>query len=366
MMTKFGRVVSILVLTALVGCSKAAPGQNANAGAQANVEPVQRTAASMTNEAKAKDGANEPDTTPLFKKFMTEKEKALGEDRKLFFFEKEDLDRDGLEEAVVAYGPSNDDLTDIYVLKNRDGQIVQLGDNLNSGGYAVDDIKLIQLDGRDNPMIYLGLTNWDSMTGFNLFELAGDRLENPVYSASATGAGEDVLLDTDNNGRFDRYEQRRYSYDVFYYEVTRTYTLQQGEFVHTDTSVQLPDYPASPEEVVEEYLALGKIDEKLPQNVISRRAELCRYCGVHPGKNVPQVDDGTMQSLILGLEEEGSALKVKEGGSGKSATATLVWTDKSGKQKETIFELAKTGDGNGGRWTITDMSAGEKVAGGSS
>lgn len=241
-----------------------------------------------------------------------------------------------------------------------------MGDNLNSGGYGVNDIKLIQLDGRDDPMIYLGLTNWDSMIGFNLFELAGDRVENPVYSASATGAGEDVLLDTDNNGRFDRYEQRRYSYDVFYYEVIRIYTLQQGEFVHTDTSVHLPDYPASPEEVVEEYLALGMIDEKLPQNVVLRRAELCRYCGEQPGKNVPQVDHAAMQSLILGLEEEGSALKVKEGGDDTSATVTLVWTDERGKQMETVFKLTKTGDGNGGRWTITDMSAGEKVAGGSS
>jgi len=364
MMTKFGRVVSILALAALVGCSKAAPGQNANAGAQANAEPVQRTEASMPNEAEAREGADEPDSTPLFKKFI--KEKGFGADLKVFFLEKEDLDRDGLEEAVVAYGPSNDDLTDIYVLKNRDGQIVQLGDNLNSGGYGVNDIKLIQLDGRDDPMIYLGLTNWDSMTGFNLFELSGDRVENPVYSASATGAGEDVLLDTDNNGRFDRYEQRRYSYDVFYYEVTRIYTLQQGEFVHTDTSVHLPDYPASPEEVVEEYLALGMIDEKLPQNVVLRRAELCRYCGEHPGMTLPQVDHAAMQSLILGLEEEGSALKVKEGGDDTSATVTLVWTDESGKQMETVFELTKPGDRNGGRWTITDMSVGEKVVGGSS
>lgn len=365
MMKKFGRLVSILALAALVGCSKADPGQNANADAQANAEPVQRTEAALPKRTEAKGGADEPDTTPLFKKFMKEKEKELGAELKLFFFEKEDLDRDGLEEAVVAYGPSNDDLTDIYVLKNRDGQIVQLGDSLNTGGYGVNDIKLIQLEGRDNPMIYLGLTNWDSMAGFNLFELAGDRVENPVYSASATGAGEDVLLDTDQNGRFDRYEQRRYSYDVFYYEVTRTFTLQQGEFVHTDTSVQLPDYPASPEEVVDEYLALGMIDEKLPQNVISRRAELCRYCGEHPGKNVPQLDDAAMQSLILGLEEEGNALEVKEGGDGTSATVTLVWTDESGKRKETVFEMTRTGDGNG-RWTITDMSPGKKAAGASS
>lgn len=127
MMTKFGRVVSILALAALVGCSKAAPGQNANAGAQANAEPVQRTESSVLNEAEAKEGTDEPDTTPLFKKFITEKEKELGADLELFFFEKEDLDRDGLEEAVVAYGPSNDDLTDIYVLKTGTAKLSSWG-----------------------------------------------------------------------------------------------------------------------------------------------------------------------------------------------------------------------------------------------
>ncbi|WP_334075375.1 MULTISPECIES: hypothetical protein [Paenibacillus] len=353
MMTKFGRMVSILALAALVGCSKAAPGNNANVGAQANAEPVQRTEAPLPNGAEAKEGAGEPDSTPLFKKFI--KEKGLGANLELFFFEKEDLDRDGLEEAVVAYGPSEDDLTDIYVLKNRDGQIVQLGDNLNSGGYSVEEIKLIQLEGREDKVIFLGLTNWASMTGFSLFDLEGGIPENIAYSASATGAGEDVLLDTDNNGRFDCYEQRRYSYDVLYYEVTRTYKLQKGEFIHADTSVNLPDYPASPEEVVEEYLALGIIDEQPPQNVASRRAELCRYCSKNPDKAGPQVDYSVMQNLILDLEEEGSALDVKEDDT--DATATLKWKDENGRQHKAAFRLTKEGTGDSGKWTITDISS---------
>jgi len=58
------------------------------------------------------------------------------------------------------------------------------------------------------------LTNGAALSGFALYEIDGDEIVQIEYSASATGAGEDHLIDTNKDGFYDGYVQNRYSYDV--------------------------------------------------------------------------------------------------------------------------------------------------------
>lgn len=368
-MKKLRHIVYALALVMLLGgCSKAAEG-NSSAGPPAanginvegNGEMAAEPAPGENDELAEEAEPTQPqDTAKVFKDYL--KEKGLGIDLSLLFFSHEDIDLDGNEEAIAAFGDaelegneSEEDITfsEIYVLRNQGGKIHQIGENLNSGGYGINEIRLVQLDDREEKVVYLGLTNWISMTGFRLVGISGDTLEDLAYSASASGSGEDMLLDSNENGKFDSYEQRRGSYDVFYYGVTRYYSLEQGEFVQTDTSVELLEYPSTPKAAVMEFLALSIIADRLPANVEERLDELCPFREAGGERPVLEVDSGTVGNLQLELDGEDAYFEVEE--SGSDAIVTLVETGTNGTKRQTIFSLAKdSGDGME-KWSIYDI-----------
>ncbi len=329
---------------------------NAEASAAGTVPAESDGFAEEAESSKSKS----QDTAMLFENFL--KEKGLGAELSLIYFQQEDIDLDGNEEAVAAFGNAGDEngneedvtFNEIYILRNQGGNIVQIGDNLNNGGYGIDEIRLVELEDRDEKVIYLGLTNWVSMTGFRLVGVSGDTLDELAYSASATGSGEDVLLDGNENGKFDSYEQRRGSYDVFYYGVTRYFALKQGEFVQTDTSVELLDYPSAPKEAVLEYLSLSIIDDRLPPNVEQRLDELCQFRDGNGERPVLEVEYGTVGNLQLELDDEDTYFEVEE--SGSDAIVTLIENEADGTKKQTIFSLAKdTAADNKEKWGIYDI-----------
>ncbi|RCX18666.1 hypothetical protein DFP94_106200 [Fontibacillus phaseoli] len=352
---------ALALVVLLAGCNKAAE-SNSPAGAPATsaingeAETAPAKSDGLAKEAKSSDPQ---DTAMLYKDYL--KEKGLGADLSLVYFKQEDIDFDGNEEAVAAFGYAEEEdedeedvtLNEIYILRNQGGKILQLGDNLNSGGYGINEVRLVQLEDREEKVIYLGLTNWVSMTGFRLVEISGDTLDELAYSASATGSGEDVLLDGNENGKFDSYEQRRGSYDVFYYGVTRYFSLERGEFVQTDTSVELLDYPSTPKEVVLEYLALSIIDDRLPPNVEQRLDELCQFRNAAGDRPVLEVDYGIVGNLQLELDDEDAYFEVEE--SGSDTMVTLIEKEADRTKKQTVFNLAKDSDNNKGKWSIYDI-----------
>ncbi|GIP52615.1 hypothetical protein [Paenibacillus vini] len=361
-------VYALALVMLLAGCSKAAernssavPPAGNGINAEGDGEMAAETASAGGGELAEKAESSEPqDTAMLFKNYL--KEKGLGGDLSLIYFQQEDIDLDGNEEAIAAFGDaeiaeneSEEDIefNEIYVLRNQGGKIHQIGDSLNSGGYGINEIRLVQLEDREEKVIYLGLTNWVSMTGFGLVGISGDTLEDLAYSASASGSGEDMLMDDDEDGKFDGYEQRRGSYDVFYYGVTRYFTLEQGEFVQTDTSVELLEYPSTPKAAVMEFLALSIIDDRLPPNVEERLDELCQFREASGERPVLEVDYGTVGNLQLELDGEDAYFEVEETGS--DAIVTLVETGAEGTKKQTIFSLAKDSGAGTEKWSIYDI-----------
>jgi hypothetical protein len=295
----------------------------------------------------------EPEESIEVKSFL--QIKGLGLEQSVIYYEGEDLDRDGNDEIVVALGVAVDDYAEVYILRSVEGQFVLLGDNLNNGGYGINKIRLVQLENRQDLVIELGLTNWASMSGFELIAIEDGLLVELAYSAAAVGVGEDYLIDTDGNGMYDGYKQQRYSYDVFYYPVTRTFTLEGNTFEQTEWSVDLYEYPAGPEETLIEYFALGGMGEPLPANVAERRQQLCNWCTVHDTDMPFFKDYELISDLVMGF---GEYVTMDLSETDNHATATLSYRELvDGAMRDVTFHLTKDQK----HWTITNVEAPDPI-----
>lgn len=133
----------------------------------------------------------------------------------------EDIDLDGNQEIIITIDVKYEN-NKIYVLRKIKDQLQELGP-INGSGYGVYDAHLVNMKGVEHKYINAFVTNGGGLSGFALYKVCGDKLEVVAYSASATGAGDDGLISSDNNNIYDGYTQHRYSYDVMYFSVLRYY-----------------------------------------------------------------------------------------------------------------------------------------------
>lgn len=261
------KIVSMLILIMLamnlVSCSKNTVD---NVDNEKNDNQIENT---VKNTSNASD---------LIKAYINEE--LIEADEKILFYYDEDIDLDGNNEVIVAIGTEGEDklstyIKKAYVLKVVDGEIKQIGDNFAQSSYAVYEVELISLAGDEKKYIYCGLTNGLNLEGFRIIELDDKGLNEIAYSASATGAGSDEIVDSDNDGKIDGYVQNRWSYDVLYYPVKNIYKYNNKKFELVETNVVLPDYPVAPEDVVREYLALNVLDLNKSEEVSERLGKLC-------------------------------------------------------------------------------------------
>jgi len=79
------------------------------------------------------------------------------------------------------------------------------------------------------------------------------------YSASATGAGEDHLIDTNKDGFYDGYVQNRYSYDVFN-SMYQAFISGTVRVLYLTRQIKLDNYPDNPRDVVSQFLKLNMLN----------------------------------------------------------------------------------------------------------
>ncbi|ASA19444.1 hypothetical protein [Paenibacillus donghaensis] len=246
----------------------------------------------------------------------------------LVFSQKEDLDLDGNMEIVLAYGNDDPDpkmafISRVYVLREVDGEITRLDDEtIATGGYGVRDIKLIHLEDMPQTYIYCGLSNGGGLVGFAVYGISGDSIQTQAYSASASGAGEDVLQDSDGNGSFDSYVQNRFSYEVLYYDVSRMYVLDDGEFIFSRTSVDIPEYPQEIKEVVLQFMSLGALRDGTSSEVDQRLEELYGPEATAFLESLPAEWSEPVHYTIMELEEGGLDFAVDQQGNKANVTVT--------------------------------------------
>lgn len=258
------------------------------------------------------------------------------------FSAEEDLDLDGKKEVVLGLGTEDSDfdwVNDLYVLREVDGEVKPVGDNLAGDGYGTSTVKLVQLDGKPQTYIYSGVTNGASLYGFELFEMKGGVPTSIAFSASATGAGEDDLIDKDGNGKFDGYNQGRFSYDVFYYDVRRDFDWlpDRNAFEQVGTSIELPAiYPDTIDDVIYQYLSLRILDDGFSDELKDRLSELCAM----PDPYEVLLPDDPWGAAVYdaAMEIEGSySVEIDE--RGDAATAVVTATGIDNKTARLTFQL---------------------------
>lgn len=262
----------------------------------------------------------------------------------------EDLDADGRDEAVAVVRNAYDEIRGFYVLHSRNGQIEQIGDMAgNESGYGIENVELVRMRGSDERYIHVKLTNGVNLHGFSLYELKNDEIRLICSSASATGEGDDGLLDPNADGVYDGYYENRWSYDVFYYPVCKNYDWIDGAFVLNACSVDLPDYPGSVEEVVTQYLSLSLLnldhcpeaDERLSMLYSGDPEEVSYF--LLSDLAVAVVND------VMGFNDQG--LNIQVSGNGDSATVLVSDNGADGASHEYTFRLIQKDYG----WSIESI-----------
>lgn len=92
----------------------------------------------------------------------------------IIYFAIEDLDHDGHDEAVLALGHSPEHVTEVYVMRNRNGVIESIGDNVELSDYGVSEVRIISMQGQK--YIFYSLTDGVNIRGVKILEVSGDAL----------------------------------------------------------------------------------------------------------------------------------------------------------------------------------------------
>lgn len=250
-------------------------------------------------------------------------------------FIKEDIDLDGKKEVVIAFG-EDDDQVDVYILREN-GNTLQEIEKLD-GGYGIYGVSLVQMQGNKQKYIEVILSNGAGLSGFALYEVVKNSVNQIAYSASATGAGDDYLMSAANNDIYDGYVQKRDSYDVLYFSTSSYYKWNGQNFDFVSCDVDTGDYPDKPEGVAYQFLKLNTLwDEyRNSNNVVNRLNELNIS---NKTLNMDKIDDNWRvafqidDDIIDSAQQNGSSAKV-ESPLGIS------------------FGLTK----NNNKWQITDMT----------
>ncbi|MDF2869243.1 MAG: hypothetical protein K0R05_818 [Anaerocolumna sp.] len=262
----------------------------------------------------------------------------------------EDMNLDGINEIIIATGTSGDDPYDNYVsslsiLSDNNGVIEQIGDELSGEGYRVYQVKLIHLQEDPKSYLYCGLTNGAGLIGFTIIGVDDNKTYNLCYSASATGRGEDLLLDSDNDGQFDGITQYREDYDVLYYPLIRTYKYKNNSFILESTTVNLPDYPNDIQDTILQFISLKDINPDKSEEVNKRISELCSdEIAINKDFSIKGIHTALVNSIVY--NEDDISFDIKE--EANSATADIVYMDENGLVYKYRFELKKTDN----MWTI--------------
>ncbi|MFC4475625.1 hypothetical protein [Flavobacterium chungangensis] len=265
----------------------------------------------------------------------------------LLFFQEKDIDLDGQNEAIVGFGSKGEikrenSINDIFLLRNENGIIMELdlGSDFQRIAEPVYDIKFITLQGQKQFYIYKGLTAGEYTNGFVLYEFTNNEIKEFCYSMAPIRYGTDVLTDSNNDGQYDSYTQEAESLGKISFPYKKTYVLNNGVFTLKNIDVEVGKYPDNIQEVLQQYIALRKIDFKKSKQAIQRLNLLCLD---------DRLDEVDWQNTFSDFLDNPIRFDVKQ--NGNTASALGVYTDDNEKKYRLEFELHKSGE----KWQITKI-----------
>ena len=270
------------------------------------------------------------------------------------FFERRDMDNDGYQEIVLAFGEKGDDDDYIYesmILREKDGKLSLVAEDFAGGGYGAYKLELARFAGEADYFLIVYLTNYASLHGLRVLRLSGDQLIEVGYSASGSGTG-DVSLSTNAEGRYDGYTDYRWSYDVLYHDVEARYRWRDGRFIFEDADISPHAYGDAPKDTAVGFMALCLLWDQYPcDDVENQLTELCgRDSRVWASARLIDWGHDSVYYHILGIGGD-SDMVIEETVNGATARVT-VQNKSTNASYRAVFEMRNSGT----YWQIQSVS----------
>lgn len=271
---------------------------------------------------------------------------------------KQDIDKEGTVEFMIAFGKKPDHLESIYVVRNKNDHLRIIGklDDPIVTEHINKDVKVMHLDQTKREFIVVYSTSEvDEAEGFSIFTLDHNRINNLNYNyPEATGQGIRKLEDINKDGVFE---------DVSYYRFQDTQqhtimTYQKFDKTGQEKSKVLYEnknkkfvYPLIPKDIIQNYLE----DHYLKNRFLVPLPEMEKFTALSAN---PKYD---FEDIIdfSAMDYTGLDLDIKEIAYEGNQQTFLVRSDSDEEKtnKGLVFTLEK----QSGKWKIISIELKDKL-----
>lgn len=327
-------ILFMLMILLLTGCSKNYyQRSNDIADSSVGIKPTMQTETNKKNSSNENPHKTTEDQQSDYKKYAD----FLGRKESVSKCLKEDIDLDGKKEIILSFG--SDGNMSVFIIREI-GSVLQNIGKIDGQAYGVSGFELVKMQGKKQKYIKTDITNGWNLKGFALYEVAKNDLKEIIYIASASGEGNDYMVDSNGDGFYDGYNQHRYSYDVLYFDVSRCYKWNGVSFNALTTNVQFEDNPDNPKDTVLLYLKLNVLNTFDSCEDIANKLKEIDVSNKHV-----QFGDSGIWGNNLSFESEDLKIDAKEKENAASVAVSL-------KEEKLLFTLCK----NQNQWQITEIS----------
>ncbi|QYK64570.1 hypothetical protein [Paenibacillus sp. S25] len=271
---------------------------------------------------------------------------------------KQDIDKEGTLEFVIAFGKKSDHLESIYVVRNKDDHLKIIGklDDPIVTEHINKDVKVMHLDQtkRDFIVVY-STSEVDEAEGFSIFTLDHNRISNLNYNyPEATGQGIRKLKDINKDSVFEdvsyyRFQDTQQHTIMTYQKFDRT-GPERSEVLYGNKDKKFV-YPTVPKDIIQNYLE----DHYLMNRFLIHLPEMAEFTALseNPKNNFFEdiIDFSTMD--YTGLD-----LNIKEIANKADQRAFLVKSNS--EEEESNQGLVFTLEKQSGKWRIMSIELNDK------
>ncbi|QYK69861.1 MULTISPECIES: hypothetical protein [Paenibacillus] len=270
---------------------------------------------------------------------------------------KEDLDRDGKLEYVLAFGLEKEKIDDIFVVREDAGY--HIIDKLKDPVMVVHlnkDVKIMKLDQTEQKFIVVYSTSEvDEAEGFSIFTLDHNRISNLNYNyPEATGQGIRKLEDINKDSVFEdvsyyRFQDTQQHTIMTYQKFDRT-GPERSEVLYGNKDKKFV-YPTVPKDIIQNYLE----DHYLMNRFLIHLPEMAKFTALSAN---PKYD---FEDIIdfSAMDYTGLDLDIKEIAYEGNQQTFLVRSNSNEEKtdKGLVFTLEK----QSGRWKIMSIEVNDKL-----
>ncbi|MGQ3477066.1 hypothetical protein [Paenibacillus sp. TY11] len=271
---------------------------------------------------------------------------------------KQDIDKEGTLEFVIAFGKKSDHLESIYVVRNKDDHLKIIGklDDPIVTEHINKDVKVMHLDQtkRDFIVVY-STSEVDEAEGFSIFTLDHNRISNLNYNyPEATGQGIRKLEDINKDSVFEdvsyyRFQDTQQHTIMTYQKFDRT-GPERSEVLYGNKDKKFV-YPTVPKDIIQNYLE----DHYLMNRFLIHLPEMAKFTALSVNPKYDFEDSIDFSAM----DYTGLDLDIKEIAYEGNQQTFLVRSNSNEEKtdKGLVFALEK----QSGRWKIMSIEVNDKL-----